>query len=44
MIPQQQIDKITQQFSSTYPVASGLSAYAYTSEDYWRQEQQTLFA
>ncbi len=44
MIPQQQIDKITQQFSSKTPVASGLSAYAYTSQDYWEQEQQTLFA
>ena len=44
MIPQQQIDKITEQFSSTNPVASGLPAYAYTSQDYWQQEQQTLFA
>ncbi len=44
MIPQQAMDKITEQFSSTSPVASGLPSYAYTSEDYWQQERQTLFS
>ncbi len=44
MIPTAKLNEITQNFSNQKPVASGLPAYAYTSEDYWLVEQQTLFA
>ena len=44
MIPQPRQIAISKQFESKSPLATGLPAYAYTSTDYWQQEQQTLFA
>jgi len=43
MIPQHKIDKILQTFNAASIPAKGLPAYAYTNQDYWQQEQQTLF-
>ncbi len=44
MIPQARQNAIFKQFESKSPVASGLPAYAYSSDDYWQQEQRTLFS
>ena len=43
MISAAKLNQITQNFSNRKPVASGLPAYVYTSEEYWQQEQRTLF-
>ena len=44
MIPQTKQVALSKQLESKSPLASGLPAYAYTSTDYWLQEQQMLFS
>ncbi len=44
MIPQNRKSAACKQFESDSPLAGGLPAYAYTSTDYWQQEQRTLFS
>lgn len=44
MIPQTRANAIRKHFESKSSPVVGLPAYAYTSTDYWQQEQQMLFS
>ena len=43
MIPWKQIEQLSQHRSTDSAVVNGLSSHAYTNQDYWQHEQQTLF-